>query len=69
MTYLVCNTLKNIILLSQASLIYTYNPTWEAEIGKIVVWSQPRQKVHETPCQPIAGHGDSLHVIPLQREV
>jgi hypothetical protein len=29
--------------------------TLEAEIRKIVVKSQPRQKVQETPSQPIAG--------------
>jgi hypothetical protein len=29
--------------------------TWEAEISKIVVWGQPRQKFPKTPSQPIAG--------------
>jgi hypothetical protein len=27
---------------------------WEGEIGKITVQGQPRQKVQETPSQPIA---------------
>jgi hypothetical protein len=27
--------------------------TWEVKIGKIVVRDQSRQKVHETPSQPI----------------
>jgi hypothetical protein len=31
--------------------------TLEAESRRIVVLGQPRQKVHETPSQPIAGHG------------
>jgi hypothetical protein len=31
--------------------------TWETKIGRIVVQGQPRQSVHETLCQPVAGHG------------
>jgi hypothetical protein len=32
--------------------------TWEAEIGKIAVQGQLRQKLQEIPpSQPIAGHG------------
>jgi hypothetical protein len=27
--------------------------TWEVEIGRIMVWGQPRQKVHKIPSQPI----------------
>jgi hypothetical protein len=29
--------------------------TWEAEIGRITIPGQPRQNVHETLSQPIAG--------------
>jgi hypothetical protein len=32
---------------------HTYNPTtWEAEIGRIVVQGQTRQKVNEIPSEP-----------------
>jgi hypothetical protein len=30
--------------------------TWEAEIGRVKVQDQLRQKVHETPSQPRARH-------------
>jgi hypothetical protein len=30
-------------------------PTWEAEIRRITVWGQHRQKVNKTPSQSIAG--------------
>jgi hypothetical protein len=30
--------------------------TWETEIRKIMVESQPGQKITKTPSQPIAGH-------------
>jgi hypothetical protein len=30
--------------------------TWEAQIGRIMVRSQPGQKVCKTPCLPIAGY-------------
>jgi hypothetical protein len=35
--------------------------TWEAEIGRIIVQGQPRQKVCKTPFKPIAGHS-SIHL-------
>jgi hypothetical protein len=37
--------------------------TWEAEIKRIVVHVQTRQKVIKTPSQPLAGH-DSTPAIP-----
>jgi hypothetical protein len=36
--------------------------TWEAESGRIAVGGQSRQKVHETPPQPIAGY-DSIYLL------
>jgi hypothetical protein len=34
--------------------------TWEAEIRRIAVRGQTRQKVQETPYQPIAQYGNAL---------
>jgi hypothetical protein len=31
--------------------------TWEVEIGRIIIWGQPRQKVLEIPSQPMAECG------------
>jgi hypothetical protein len=31
--------------------------TWEVEISRIEIQDQPRQKVHETPSQPMAVSG------------
>jgi hypothetical protein len=37
-------------------LAHDYNfSTWEAEMGAIIVQVEPRQGVHKTPSQPIAG--------------
>jgi hypothetical protein len=41
---------------------------WEAEIGKIMVGGQPRQKVQEAPCQVMAGHGFTCLSSQLQSE-
>jgi hypothetical protein len=38
--------------------------TREAEIGRMVVRGQPKQKVHESPSQTIAGYSDMCP--PLQ---
>jgi hypothetical protein len=37
--------------------------TWEAEIRRMLVPGQPRQKVKEIPSQPISAH-NSLHLSP-----
>jgi prephenate dehydrogenase len=42
--------------------------TWEVEIGRIIVQSQPEQKVHVTPSHPMTGCSDSeSDVIPDMR--
>jgi hypothetical protein len=39
--------------------------TPEAEIRKIIVLQgQPRQNVHQTPSQPMAGHSGPVPIIP-----
>jgi hypothetical protein len=48
---------KNLLFGWVQWLILVIPATWEAEIRKITVQCQPRQKVSKTPCKPIAGPG------------
>jgi hypothetical protein len=43
--------------------------TLEGEIGRMIFWGQPGQKVHKTPSQSVAGHGGTCLSSQLCRKL
>jgi hypothetical protein len=64
------NDLQEFFLLCREwRLISVILVTQQAKIVRFTVWGQSREKVHETPSEPVAGHGGGFLSSKLQQEV
>jgi hypothetical protein len=62
-SYTLCIVQDDMLSLpSQTPAPPTYNPSWEAEIGRILVQGQPEQIVHETPSPSVQGQPEHMRL-------